>query len=129
NDKFTFSGTWVYGTGNAINLPTAEYPVIPHNAEMSEWLNWTREIPSYGAKNSQRMEPYHRMDLSARYTKKLPKYERTIEFSVFNLYNRKNPYFYFLDQDYDPNTGQWMNVVKKISIFPVIPSISLNFKF
>lgn len=129
NDKFTFSGTWVYGTGNAINLPYAEYPVIPHNAEMNQWLDWTREIPAYGAKNSQRMEPYHRLDLSARYTKKLPNYERTIEFSVYNLYNRKNPYFYFLDQDYDPKTGQWMNVVKKISIFPIIPSISLNFKF
>lgn len=126
NKEITLSGTWVYGTGNAINLPSAEYPVIPHSD--NEWW-WPYEIPAYGKKNDQRMEPYHRMDLSARFTKQLPRFERTFEVSLYNVYNRKNPYFYFLDQDYDPKTGQWMNVVKKISIFPVIPSISFNIKF
>ncbi len=129
NKGITISGTWVYGTGNAINLPSAEYPVIPHSEyfSMGNWM--AMEVPAYGKKNTQRMEPYHRMDLSARFTKQHPKFERTIEVSIYNVYSRKNPYFYFLDQDMDPKTGEWMNVVKKISIFPIIPSVSLNIKF
>jgi hypothetical protein len=129
NDNVTVSGTWVYGTGNAITLPKAEYPVIPHNEYFALGPWGAYQVPAYGGKNQQRMEAYHRADIGIQFTKKMPKLERTWEVSLYNLYNRKNPYFYFLDQDYNPKTGEWMNVIKKISIFPVIPSVSLNIKF
>ncbi|MFO7721731.1 MAG: hypothetical protein R6V49_00765, partial [Bacteroidales bacterium] len=129
NDNITVSGTWVYGTGNAITLPRAEYPVIPHddNFNLGPWGAY--QVPAYGGKNQQRMEAYHRADIGVQFTKKMPKLERTWEVSLYNLYNRKNPYFYFLDQDYNPKTEEWVNVIKKISIFPIIPSVSLNLKF
>jgi hypothetical protein len=126
NDKITLSGTWVYGTGNAITLPLAKYPVVIHSEYMP---NWMYEVSSYGGKNEQRMEAYHRMDIGVQFHKVLPKFERTWEVSLYNLYNRKNPYFYYIDQDYDPATGEWSNLLKKISIFPIIPSVSLNIKF
>ncbi len=129
NDKWTLSGTWVYGTGNAITLPMAKYPVIPHGIENNPDYWYYYSVSSYGGKNQQRMEAYHRGDISIQNHKKLKKFERTWEISLYNLYNRKNPYFYYLDQVYNPYTGLSENVLKKISIFPLIPSFSYNIKF
>jgi outer membrane receptor protein involved in Fe transport len=130
NDHLTLSGTWVYGTGNAITMPMAKYPVMPHfSPEINEdWWNMYM-VTSYGGKNQQRMEAYHRADIGLQHKKKHKHFERTLEVSLYNLYNRKNPYFYFLDQQFNPNTGETKNVLKKISIFPIIPSISYNIKF
>jgi hypothetical protein len=130
NDNLTLSGTWVYGTGNAITMPMAKYPVMPHfSPEINEdWWNMYM-VTSYGGKNQQRMEAYHRADIGLQHKKKHKHFERTLELSLYNLYNRKNPYFYFLDQQFNPNTGETKNVLKKISIFPIIPSISYNIKF
>jgi hypothetical protein len=128
NKAFTVSGTWVYGTGNAISLPYATYPVFTHEPNSSPFP-WMYEVASYGGKNEQRMEPYHRLDLGIQHHKIGSWAERTIEFSIYNMYNRKNPYFYFIDQDYDEVTQQTKNVLKKIYLFPIIPSISLTVKF
>jgi hypothetical protein len=50
-------------------------------------------------------------------------------FSVYNVYNRANPYFLYVD-----NTGAFLKndfkiKIKQISLFPVLPSITWNFEF
>jgi hypothetical protein len=44
---------------------------------------------------------------------------------VYNLYNRRNPYFVYLSVD--PATKK--PVAKEVSLMPAIPSVSWNFKF
>ena len=86
----------------------------------------------FGEKNSFRAEAYHRMDLGVQFHKKRPKFQRTIELSVYNLYSHKNPFFYYIDYEYDTdNNGNFTmtRVLKKVSLFPIIPSISISFKF
>ncbi len=122
--RITLSATWVYGTGNAITLPQSTYPGLEHFDSGFD-LYQQRTIEDYGSKNSFRMAPYHRLDVGIQFHKKKLRYERIWEVSVYNVYNRHNPYFYFIDN----NNAQQQNVLKQVSLFPVLPSFSWSIKF
>lgn len=148
--RITLSGTWVYGTGNALTLPQSNYKAYQHtltpqvqytdtgNGTYAPFISnspfsYGRTVNDYGPKNSFRAEPYHRFDLSLQFHKKKKYHERTWELSIYNLYNRRNPFFYNLTSRpvYDANgrpTGS-QNVLQRISIFPIVPTVSYNFKF
>ena len=117
NEKITISSTWVYGTGNAITLPLAEYEAISHNPGNNNPSYYY--VSDYGNINDFRMAAYHRMDIGIQFHKKLKWAYRTFELSIYNVYNRKNPFYYYIDG----------NELKQISLFPIIPSISYNLKF
>lgn len=125
NDKFTLSGTWIYGTGNAITLPQATFNAITHigNYNTKGFNNYFETITDYGEKNSSRMAPYHRMDIGIQYHKKMKKVTHTFEFSIYNLYNRQNPFFYYIDD------GGSKTELKQVSIFPILPSLTYSLKF
>lgn len=129
DENIRLSGIWVYGTGNAITLPKSKYRAEPHSpypynpdsgGGQSGWA-----VDHYGRKNDVRMKPYHRMDIGLEFRKKNRWGERAIEISVYNAYSRWNPYFYFVD--YEWQTGE--EIVRQVSIFPIIPSISFSQKF
>lgn len=119
----TLAGTFVYGTGNAITLPVAEYNAPIHQPTPGSFPE-NGSISEYTGRNEFRMGSYHRMDFSVQVHKKNPKTVRTWEFSVYNLYNRQNPFFYYIEYN---NSGKGQ--LKQISLFPIIPSISWNLKF
>ncbi|GAB3323595.1 TonB-dependent receptor [Larkinella ripae] len=136
--RITLSGTWVYGTGQALTVPRSEYQAPTHqpiyDPYYGNWgapyLNYGRQVDDYGTqKNSFRAEPYHRMDLSVQVHKKKKYHERTWEFSVYNLYNRRNPFFYGLGVKEQGQGQPTKTVLYRYSVFPIVPSISYNFKF
>lgn len=117
-----FTTTWVYGTGNAITLPKSDYiAVVPGQGQQGSYNNY---VSDYGAKNGFRMEAYHRMDMGIQFHKQLKRSTRIFEISVYNLYNRKNPYFYYIGYDDSGNRK-----LRKINLFPMLPSISWTYKF
>lgn len=130
SDNITLSATWVYGTGNAITLPISTYQISEMSSVNSPgrnnfyWANGTE----YTARNDFRMRAYHRADIGVQVTKEKKKGIRTWEFSAYNFYNRRNPFYYFigLEDQFEPDSKQ---VLKQISLFPVLPSVSWNFKF
>ncbi len=145
--KWVFGCVWVYGTGNAITIPVSYY-YIDGNF-----------ITEYGDRNSFRMPPYHRLDLSATYTPDRTKkkerkkerlklkyesegkdvsnmrepwyknYESSWNFSVFNAYNRHNPYIVYFATQGSPYDGTLKIKAKQVYLFPVLPSVTWNFKF
>ncbi|WP_337044472.1 TonB-dependent receptor [Emticicia sp. 17c] len=137
--KITLSGTWVYGTGNALTLPVSSYNAYVDRFNNSrrpptivDRITWgSQRVNEYGDKNSFRAEAYHRLDLGIQFHKKLKRHERTWEFSVYNAYNRKNPFFYNIDSEVSTTgtTTQTKMVLKKYSLFPIVPAFSYNFKF
>ncbi|HCS21662.1 MAG TPA: TonB-dependent receptor [Bacteroidetes bacterium] len=122
SENITLSGTWVYGTGNAISLPMGTYRKYGIH-DQSNSGSAVSNGNYYGDKNTFRMADYHRMDLSVQFHKQLKRYERTWEVSVYNAYNRKNPFFYYVRE-----TAQ-RNILKQVTLFPIIPSISYSIKF
>jgi hypothetical protein len=130
--NINLSGTWVYGTGNAITLTEATY-VNGYNTYYwdgngdgtpEEYVDYDYTHIS-GEKNAFRMPAYHRLDLGVEFLKKKKHGERAWNISVYNVYNRKNPYFIFLGRDLQND----QKVYKQISLIPIIPSLSYRFKF
>ena len=123
-ENVELAGTWVYGTGNAISLPLSRYSGYDPNIFYGGYNSDYNEIENYGSKNSFRMRAYHRFDVGLNFRKEKRWGERTISIGVYNAYNRKNPYFIYFGYD-EHNNKQ----AKQVSLFPMIPSISYNFKF
>ena len=144
--RITLSGTWVYGTGNALTIPQATYASSVHNpgtspfgiptiSGVSSQQSYFRELPDYGERNNFRAEAFHRLDVGVQFHKIMKKgHERTWEFSIYNLYNRKNPYYYSFrtTNSYNPQNPQGNEYTRQLtrySLFGIIPSLSYSFKF
>jgi hypothetical protein len=132
NDRWTFSTSFIYATGNTLTLPSSWY-VQEQNL-----------LFNYGARNSTRMAPYHRLDLSATlYNKEYKtktdaqgneikvkkKVKSNWAFSIYNVYSRANPFFLYVDNDGKFLDGDFKITVKQVSLFPIIPSVTWNFEF
>ncbi|HAP00797.1 MAG TPA: TonB-dependent receptor [Bacteroidetes bacterium] len=122
--------TWVYGTGNAITLPVAKY-FDGGNSSLNNilygnnyWGNYYSEIDYFGEKNSTRMKAYHRLDIGFNWTKEKKWGNRVFSLGIYNVYSRRNPYFYYLSTDIHGNPQY-----KMVSLFPIIPSISYSLHF
>lgn len=128
---------WVYGTGNRGTLPNGFFY---YEGTLSN---------DYGLRNSYQFEPYHRLDFSMTYTPdrnkkrerlkdlkergvKVPAWrerlEHSITLSVFNIYNRHNPYFIYLTREGDFVNGTLKVGARQVSLFPILPSITWNFR-
>lgn len=120
NRKWKFGAVFVYGTGNAITLPERFYFI---NGVLTQ---------EYSRLNQYRMSAYHRLDLSATYTPQ-PKKKRKVNsswvFSIYNTYSRLNPYFIYFDQNGSLANGDLKVEAKQVSLFPIIPAVTWNFKF
>lgn len=119
NKKLNASAVFVYATGNAITLPTGYYFVDG------------KLIQDYSKINQYRIFPYHRLDLSLNYTPRGNSNKRvkgTWAFSIYNVYSRQNPYLLYVSTEGTLQQGTSVKV-KQVSIFPIIPSITYNFKF
>jgi len=134
--RITLSATWVYGTGNALTLPMASFTGVKDNffqrfasSGGRSSVSWSGDqVNEYGEKNSFRAEPFHRLDVAIQIHKKKKRYERTWEFGLYNAYNRRNPFFYDISTEKLSN-GNTKTTLKRYSLFPVLPSVSYNFKF
>ncbi|HPM17644.1 MAG TPA: TonB-dependent receptor [Bacteroidales bacterium] len=134
--NITLSGTWVYGTGNAVTMPTSVYyapdhldlfPELKPESGLGSPFHNIYDVNEYSRKNNYRMAPYHRLDLGIQFHRQKKWGERIWEFSVYNVYNRKNPFFYrFRYLSSGTTSGA---LVEQVSLFPVIPSFTYSFKF
>ncbi|HXL55191.1 MAG TPA: hypothetical protein VN958_02970, partial [Chitinophagaceae bacterium] len=118
--KWKLSSIFIFGTGNAISLPERFY-----------FIDGTL-TQEFSRINVYRMASYHRFDFSATYTpqpKKKRKYSCNWVFSIYNVYSRLNPYFYYYDQQGSAVNGSLTVTAKQVSLFPVIPAVILNIKW
>lgn len=120
SNRWKLSATFVYGTGNAATLPQRFYIV---GGVLTQ---------EYSRINQYRLPSYHRLDLSAVLQGK-NNYKRKLKtewvFSIYNAYSRANPYFIYFDQEGSPYNGTLKVQAKQVSIFPIIPAVTWNFKF
>lgn len=134
NEKVDVSGTWVYGTGAAFTLPIGKYDIIDNSNDGLDIYDTNEaEVYIYGDRNAARMRHYHKLDLGVNFRKQKKWGERTINISIYNAYNRQNPYYYYVDSDveYD-NKGNVISEKPKmmqVTQFPILPSISYSFSF
>lgn len=125
SDRFDMSATWMYATGNCGSLYTQYY-------DSDNMTNIYGEIGYFEERNNFRMNPYHRLDLSMNWHKKLAfreGAERVFNLSVFNAYNNRNPYLVYVYDEYNPDTNQNEKALRQVTIFPIIPTVSYSISF
>ena len=122
NDRMDFSAVWVYGTGNAVTLPTASYKSVspPNNNP----FRYNDPVDYFGERNSFRMRAYHRLDISFSFWKSKDWGRSKWTLAVYNVYSRRNPFFMQLSSD-----ERGHPVFAQYSLFPIIPSLNYTFKF
>jgi len=118
-----FSGVFVFSSGSAFTVPSGRISTL-NSGTIFEGNYYV-----YEGRNNYRMASYHRLDFSAsnKKTVKMFKkfYEREWVFGIYNTYSRLNPYFVY----FELNALTTQPVAKQVSLLPIIPGISFNFKF
>ncbi len=123
--RWDLSANFVFNTGTPTTFPTDRIEqqdyVIPHNSNES--------------RNNVRIPAYHRLDLSATLNGKEKEGKRwngDWVFSIYNVYNRRNPFSIFFRQNTirpinsEPITTE---AVKFSVIGSFIPAVAYNFTF
>ena len=113
--RWSFSGTFVYGTGNAVTYPNGKYAI----GDMTTFY--------YSERNGEREPANNRLDIGATLEgKPHKKYHSSWTFGIYNVYNHRNPYaITFRDSKTNPGTTEAVET----SLFGRVPSVTWNFKF
>lgn len=122
NKKWSFGANFVFQTGQPVTFPNGQYEYLAQNQDPGI------TIPTYGARNANRLPAYHHLDLSATYVPKPDKKRRWQSewvFSLYNIYNRKNA----ASISFRQNQTTGANEAVRLSIFGIVPGVSYNFKF
>lgn len=123
SDWLELSGSWAMNSGFAFSLPQGRYQVfLPGVGSVN--------VVDYGEKNSFRMPLYHRLDLGVNIYIETEAAKHTLNFGVYNLYNRQNPLYYNLDTRYVAE-GSEIKEVRQFSpvwLLPLIPALNYSLK-
>jgi len=114
--RWSMSANWIFLSGAAISTPVSFF----------EYNGYT--VPVYGEKNNDRLPDYHRLDLALTWrNREKPgrKWSTDWNFSIYNVYNRKNPLVINFLTDND--TGE--TYAEMTYLFGIVPAITFNFKF
>jgi len=84
--RWDLGATWVYGSGKPYTAPNGLYTITLLDGTETEYV-------SIGEKNGLRIDPYHRLDLSATYNFNLGSGKGEMGLSIFNLYNKTNTWY------------------------------------
>ncbi len=121
--RLSLSGTWVFSTGNFATIAGGRFG-------FQDFLpNQIDAIPDYVRRNDFQMPPTHRMDLGLVRKLKTKKGESDITISLYNAYSRRNPFFVFYEGT-ENDAGETVGFKPTlVSLFPILPAITYNFKF
>ena len=136
NDRCDISATWVFSTGNTATLATKRYAVASDNPD--DYNLATNQYPQLSyieGRNNYRLPNYHRLDLGVNFHRQFKPWgtrfgtapHRTISVSVYNVYNRQNPYMVYrsTSESYRGYSSAFM----QLSLFPIIPSAAYTLYF
>jgi hypothetical protein len=124
NERWSFGANFNFSTGRPITLPTGKYEYGIYNPDV------------ISERNGYRLPDYNRLDLSATLTPRRKgdrKWQGQWVFSVYNVYNQQNPFTIYTrtKQDDDGNVigDGTQKEARLVYLFPVLPSVTYNFKF
>jgi hypothetical protein len=108
-------------SGNNLSIPDTEIKgVVPDGCVGGNEEYYWQQRQTFNHPNNFKMPVFHHLDIG--YTihqRKTNTKSITWNFSVYNAYNRMNPWFYYRED----------GAVKQYSLFPIIPSIGFTYKW
>jgi len=138
--RLQLTGTYVFTSGNISWIPQGRFTL-----QEVAGVPLQPVVPVYGPRNTFRYPPYMRVDLGLvwKFRPRRRGWQQDLTFGVYNATDRRNPFFIFLEPTIvevnpitggDPNGGPSIKIptgikAKQVSLFPILPSITWNFKF
>ena len=125
--RWQITATWVYTSGYVAWLPSGRFSFQDIPGGQLAPL-----VPIYGDRNTYRYPAYMRADLGIIWKWKGRYTENDLTLSFYNATDRRNPYFIYIDFESvetplgDAPTRIFAN---QVSLFPILPSLTWNFKF
>ncbi len=125
SDAWEVGATWQYATGQAFTMPSGQYSYPNFDSQ--------RLIPSqrinYTQRNGFTAPDFHNLGLSATHYFTWFNLPFNAGLSIYNAYNRQNPFSVAVSYTVDPKTQVLVPAVTQTSLFPIIPTLSIGFKF
>lgn len=131
NDRIDVGATWIYSSGNCATLSLQDY----HGLNLNEGYNYYNPlaIGYIESRNNYRFNSYQRLDLVANFHKQKKHCERIFSINIYNALCHNNPFIVIPEERsiYDPSTGETISTkyLDQICIFPIIPSLSWQYKW
>lgn len=122
--RWEFSASWHFNSGAPVTLPVSSYAGTG-NASPWEPSPGNTSIDRYDNWNNYRGAAVHRLDVGITWSKPKKHWTRSWNLSVFNVYNRKNPFLYLISEDASTQN----RYLSKITVLPILPSITYSIKF
>lgn len=119
NKQIRLSANALYMSGNVLTTPTGVYS----NSDVGNSYSLY-----YDKRNNFRTEPYHRVDVGIQFYKKKKWGEQYWDISVYNVYNRKNPFYYSTVRRVEQSNSFSIGLTRNW-LLPILPAITYNFKF
>ena len=110
-----FGAKWQYRTGNPYT------PVIDASLILDPRNGKPIYLPNYGETNSERLPPYHRLDLRVSKAFRFNSWELGIFLELLNAYNRQNLLDYRYNEDYTERSSIYQ--------LPIIPYLGITAEF
>ena len=118
--RFDVAATFVYGTGVCGSLALQTIAVPQFNFYLDGQFTDPYPVDYLEGRNNYRLPSYHRLDAGVNFHRFWHNgNHRTISVSVYNVYNRQNPFLVYRDG----------SKLMQLSIFPLMPSVSYTFYF
>jgi hypothetical protein len=118
NEKLSVATSFRYATGRPATIPSGSFNYLGTN------------FVTYTERNGYRVEDFHELNLSLSWTPKSYKehYRGNWNFSIINVYNRKNVFSLFVEQSRVNSTETNLRATK-MYLYGILPMISYEFKF
>ncbi|MCK6541665.1 TonB-dependent receptor [bacterium] len=123
NSRWTLGFNFIYSSGQPITRPGSLYVITPTPDNGNPVIiEYPDDINNY------RLPYYARLDVSLTYEKQFKSWSIAPYLQIYNIGNRKN--VWFIDYPYEIKEGGTIKPkVKTTSMFPMLPSIGINFTF
>ncbi len=125
--KFEFTASWVFQNGIAVSLPSQEFEVARSINTDGSVNNVQYFAVEYRSRNNFRFPFYHRLDLGLAYYMKAKWGKHSLHLSVYNAYDRKNPFSISPGLFARDNGKTLVFGYQKNSLLPILPGIAYRF--
>jgi CarboxypepD_reg-like domain/TonB-dependent Receptor Plug Domain len=149
NKFWTFGSVFVFATGNNATLPVSWYfiegQITPEYGKRNAYrmapyhrldisATYTPDKAKKRARKRQLWEDnMKKKGIDTQGLKKPDKWYTNMQgswnFSVYNAYNRHNPFFIYFEKEGNIFEGSLNVKAMQVSLFPILPSVTWNFRF
>ena len=122
--RFRIKAAWTYRSGAVTTLPNG----ISISQNFMGYKNPIEIVPLYNQKYNYRLPASHHLDVNVDYYADLFSKELVLSVGVYNLYNRKNADFVYLEPYQNTAYYTRFKIVKR-ALLPLLPYAKVSFKF